>query len=61
MPEAKAEVTLNLTAEEALRLEEVITDRDAQEALKFVLEVLKPKLQAKEKRTIDQKKGMGMV
>lgn len=54
-------MTITLSSEEALRLEEIITDRDAEEALRFVLEVLKPKLQAKGKRTIDQKKGMGMV
>ena len=63
MPESggEAELVLTLSAEEALRLEEIITDRDAEEALRFILEVLKPKLQAKGKRTIDQKKGMGMV
>ncbi|GEM_PF-498455 len=63
MPEGEAELTLTLSAEEALRLEleEIITDRDAEEALKFILEVLKPKLQAKGKRAIDQKKGMGIV
>jgi hypothetical protein len=52
---------ISLSDEETLRLEEIITDRDRDEALKFILEVLKPKLQAKGKGAIDQKKGMGML
>jgi hypothetical protein len=53
-------LTLSLSAEEALRLEEIILDRDKDEALKFILEVLQPKLQAKERRAMDRKRGMGL-
>ncbi len=51
---------LTLSDEEALRLEAIITDRDQEEALRFVLEVLRPKLQAKGKGTMDRQKGMGI-
>lgn len=51
---------LSLSDEETLRLEEIITDRDRDEALKFILEVLKPKLQAQGKGTVDRRKGMGI-
>jgi len=63
MPESgvEAELVFTLSAEEALRLEEIITDRDAEEALRFILEVLKPKLRAKGKGVIDRKKGMGLA
>ncbi|MGQ9478110.1 MAG: hypothetical protein ACUVRH_06460 [Candidatus Bipolaricaulia bacterium] len=54
------QTVLSLSDEEVQRLEEIITDRDRDEALKFILEVLKPKLQAKGKGTIDGRKGMGM-
>ncbi len=63
MPEgspAGMALTLSLSAEEALRLEEIIIDRDRDEALKFILEVLQPKLQAREKRAMDRKRGMGL-
>ncbi|MCR4403912.1 MAG: hypothetical protein NUW06_01215 [Candidatus Acetothermia bacterium] len=58
--EAKGTLTLSLSAEEVLRLEEIIVDRDRDEALKFILEVLQPKLQAKGRRAMDRKRGMGL-
>ncbi len=51
---------LSLSDEEALQLEIIITDRDQEEALKFIMTVLRPKLQAKRKGTMDQRKGMGI-
>jgi len=57
---AMGATVLSLSDKEALRLEEIITDRDREEALKFILEVLWPKLQAKGKGAMDQRKGMGI-
>lgn len=57
---AMGATVLSLSDEEALRLEAIITDRDREEALKFILEVFRPKLQAKGKGAMDQQKGMGI-
>jgi len=52
--------TLSLTEEEAMRLEAVFMDKDKEEALQFLLEVIKPKIRAKGSRALDAKKGTGM-
>ena len=52
--------TLSLTEEEAMRLEAIFMDKDKEEALRFLLEVIKPKIRAKGSRTLDSKKGTGI-
>ncbi len=49
--------TLNFTEEELIRLESIFMDKDKEEALKFLLEVVKPKIRAKGSRSLDWNKG----
>lgn len=49
---------LSLDDKETMDLEGIIVDRD--EALRFILKVLEPKLRAKGKGAPDTKKGMGI-
>ena len=52
--------TLSFTEEEVMRLEGIFMDKDKEEALRFLLEVIKPKIRAKGSRTLDSKKGTGI-
>jgi len=52
--------TLSFNEEELMRLEAIFMDKDKEEAIRFLLEVIKPKLRAKGSRTLDLKKGIGM-
>jgi hypothetical protein len=52
---------ISLTAEEVMRLESIFMDRDKEEALKFLLEVIKPKIRAKGNPALDWKKGTGTL
>jgi hypothetical protein len=51
--------TLSLTEEELMRLESIFMDKDKEEALQFLLEVIRPKIRAKGSRALDWKKGTG--
>lgn len=51
--------TISLTEEELMRLESIFMDKDKEEALRFLLEVIKPKIRAKGSRSLDWKKGTG--
>jgi hypothetical protein len=52
--------TLSFNEEELMRLEAIFMDKDKEEALRFLLEVIKPKLRAKGSRALDLKKGTGI-
>ena len=52
--------TLSFTEEEVMRLKGIFMDKDKEEALRFLLEVIKPKIRAKGSRTLDSKKGTGI-
>ncbi len=52
-------MTLKFTEEELMRLESIFMDKDKEEALKFLLEVVKPKIRATGSRALDWKKGTG--
>ncbi len=52
--------TLGLTDEEVMRLESIFMDKDKEEALRFLLEVIKPKIRAKGSRALDSKEGTGI-
>ncbi len=52
--------TLSFSEEELMRLEAIFMDKDKEEALRFLLEVIKPKLRAKGSSALDFKKGTGM-
>jgi hypothetical protein len=43
-----------------MRLEAIFMDKDKEEALRFSLEVLRPKIRAKGSRALDTKKGTGI-
>jgi len=47
------------TGEGVIRLESIFMDKDKEEALKFLLEVIKPKIKAKGNPPLDWKKGTG--
>jgi len=51
---------LGFTEEEMMRLEAILMDKDKEEALRFLLEVIKPKVRAKGSRVLDSKKGTGI-
>ncbi len=52
--------TLSFTEEEVMRLEAIFMDKDKEEALRFLLDVIKPKIRAKGSRSLDSKKGTGI-
>jgi len=52
--------TLSLAEEEAMRLAAIFMGKDKEEALRFLLEVIKPKIRAKGSRALDSKKGIGI-
>ena len=52
--------TVSLNDEELMRLEAIFMDKDKEEALRFLVEVIKPKVRAKGSSVLDWKKGTGM-
>jgi hypothetical protein len=52
--------TISLKEEELMRLEAIFLDKDKEEALRFLLGVIKPKLRAKGSQSLDLKKGTGI-
>jgi hypothetical protein len=52
--------TLSFNEEELMRLEAIFMDEDKEEALRFLLEVIKPKIRAKGSPALDLKKGIGI-
>lgn len=55
-----AMTTLSFNEEELMRLEAIFMDKDKEEALQFLLEVIKPKLRSKGSLALDLKKGIGI-
>ena len=51
---------LSFTEEELMRLEAIFMDKNKEEALQSLLEVIKPKIRAKGSRVLDSKKGTGI-
>jgi hypothetical protein len=52
--------TLSFNEEELMRLEAIFMDKDKEEALRFLLEVIKPKVRSKASSALDLKKGTGI-
>jgi hypothetical protein len=52
--------TLSFNEEELMRLEAIFMDKDKEQALRFLLEVIKPKLRSKGSPALDLKKGTGI-
>jgi hypothetical protein len=52
--------TLSFSEEELIHLEAIFMDKDKEAALRFLLEVVRPKIRAKGNRSLDLKKGTGI-
>ncbi len=52
---------IELSDQEVMRVESILMDEDEQEALKFIKEVIRPKLRAKGSTTLDSSKGTGII
>jgi hypothetical protein len=51
---------INLNEEELMRVEGIFMDKDKEEALRFLLEMVRPKIRAKGNRSLDLKRGTGI-
>jgi hypothetical protein len=56
-----AKVIVEFSDEEIMRIEAILMDGDATEALLFMKEVLKPQLRAKGSRALDSGKSTGVM
>jgi len=56
-----AGLMLEFSHEEAMRIEAVLMDNDAEEALRFFKEVIKPKVRSKRSNEIDMGKSTGIM
>ena len=54
-------VIIELRDEEVIRLEAIILDADQTEALRFLKEVIKPKLRARQIASLDRSKSTGIM
>ncbi len=56
-----ANVVLEFSHEEAMKIEAILMDNDAEEALRFFKEVLKPKIRARRSNELDMGKSTGIM
>jgi hypothetical protein len=56
-----AKMVLEFSEQEGMRIEAILMDDDAQEALRFFKEVLKPKIRAKGSSQLDTGKSTGIM
>ena len=56
-----SKLVLEFSDEEHMRIEAILMDNDAEEALRFVKEVIKPKVRAKGSRELDSSKSTGIM
>ena len=54
-------LVLEFSDEENMRIEAILMDNDAEEALRFFKEVIKPKIRAKGSRELDMGKSTGVM
>lgn len=54
-------VVLEFSDEERMRIEAIFMDNDAEEALRFLKEVIKPKIRAKGSKELDTGKPTGVM
>ena len=55
-----AKIVLDFSDEEQMRIEAILMDNDAPEALRFLKEIIKPKVRAKGSKELDGAKSTGM-
>jgi hypothetical protein len=56
-----ATLVLEFSNEEAMRIEAILMDNDAEEALRFLKEVIKPKIRSKRSNALDMGKSTGIM
>ena len=56
-----AKLVLEFSDEEKMRIEAILMDDDAEEALRFLKEVVKPKMREKGSRALDVSKATGVM
>ena len=56
-----ATIVLEFSSEEIMRIEAILMDKDAEDALKFFREVVKPKLRSKRSNELDMGKSTGVM
>ena len=56
-----ANVVLEFSHEETIRLEAILMDNDAEDALRFLKEVIKPKIRSKRSNELDMGKSTGIM
>ncbi|MBW1735599.1 MAG: hypothetical protein JRJ09_17635 [Deltaproteobacteria bacterium] len=56
-----APVILELSDQERMRIEAILMDDDAEDALRFIREVIRPKLRAKGSVELDPHKSTGVM
>ena len=54
-------VVLEISHEEIMKMEAILMDNDAEEALRFFKEVLKPKIRARRLNELDMGKSMSIM
>jgi len=55
-----AKIVLDFVDEDLMRIEAILLDNDAREALRFLKEVIKPKIRAKGSKELDTGKSTGV-
>ena len=55
-----AKIVLDFSDQDQMRIEAILMDNDAQEALRFLKEVMRPKIRAKGSRELDAGKSTGV-
>jgi len=58
---AMANVVLEFSHEEAMKIEAILMDNDAEEALRFLKEAIKPKISSKRSNELDMGKSTGIM
>jgi hypothetical protein len=56
-----ANVVLEFSPEEIMRIEAILMDNDAEEALRFLKEAIKPKIRSKRSNELDMGKSTGIM
>ena len=55
-----ARIVLDFSDEDQMRIEAILMDNDAEEALRFMKEVMRPKIRAKGSTELDSRKSTGV-
>ena len=56
-----ANVVLEFSPEETMRIEAILMDNDAEDALRFLKEIIKPKIRSKRSNELDMGKSTGIM